>query len=281
MKRLIWSAAVVLAAVPAWAGDGAEDQKFFYRAIGPVEGHGGPPIDHVMILGAEEGFELKTVKGAPYQAEAVTEVVQTLADGNRIVRKTTARVARDGEGRVRRESRLAGLGAVPASDGPRLVFVHDPVARTGFVLHGDEKIARRLPPPPEAEVEPADDPAAGKGVRLRRHQKPFPAGRNEDLGTETVEGVEAQGTRTTHTIPAGEIGNERPLEIVRERWYSPELQAVVMSRSSDPRMGETTYRLTNVQRGEPDRALFEIPEDYKVVEGGPHMFHKRVKRKVD
>ena len=97
-----------------------------------------------MILGAEEGFELKTVKGAPYQAEAVTEIVQTLADGNRIVRKTTATVARDGEGRVRRESRLAGLGAVPASDGPRLVFVHDPVARTGFVLHGDEKIARRL-----------------------------------------------------------------------------------------------------------------------------------------
>jgi hypothetical protein len=276
MKRLIWSAAVILAAFPALAADEPED-RFFFRAIGP-EGPGGPPIDHVMILGAEEGFELKTVKGAPYQAEAVTEVVQTLADGNRIARKTTATVARDGEGRVRRESRLAGLGPVPAGEGPRLVFVHDPVAHTGFVLHADEKIARRLPPPPDGEDD-GPDHGPGKGLKMRRHEKRFPEGKKEDLGTQTIDGVEAQGTRTTHTIPAGEIGNERPLQIVRERWYSPELQTVVMSRSSDPRMGETTYRLTNIQRAEPDKSLFEIPEDYKVVEGGPHTFQKRVFRK--
>lgn len=278
MKRLIWSAALILATFSVLADDGPED-RFFFRAIGPAEHPGGPPIDHVMILGADEGFELKTVKGAPYQAEAVTEVVQTLADGNRITRKTTATVARDSEGRVRRENRLAGLGPMPAGDGPKLVFVHDPVARTGFVLHADEKVARRLPPPPDGEEEASPDPSAGRGVRIRRHEKPFPAGKKQELGTQTIEGVEAQGSRTTHTIPAGEIGNEKPLEIVRERWYSPELQTVVMSRSSDPRMGETTYRLTNIQRSEPERALFEIPEDYKVVEGGPRPFHKRIMKK--
>ncbi len=275
MKRLKWSAMAVLVALPAWAGE--QDQHFFFQTLRPGHGPGGPPIDHVMVLGAEEGFELKTVKGAPYQAEAITEIVQTLADGNRISRRTTASVTRDSEGRVRRESRLAGLGALPADDGPNLVFVHDPVARTGFVLHTDERIARRLAHPPDG----APEPGPGRGLRMRRHEKPFPEGKSEDLGTQTIEGVEAQGSRMTHTIPAGEIGNERPLQIVRERWYSPELQAVVMSRSSDPRMGETTYRLTNIRRAEPDRSLFEIPEGYRVVEGGPHMFEKRIRKNVE
>ena len=90
--------------------------------------------------------------------------------------------------------------------------------------------------------------------------------KTEELGTRTIEGVEAQGTRTTVTIPAGEIGNERPIEIVSERWYSNELQTVVMSRHADPRFGETTYRLANVSRAEPDKALFEVPSDYTVEE---------------
>ncbi|HET7294073.1 MAG TPA: hypothetical protein VFM88_16725 [Vicinamibacteria bacterium] len=285
MKRLIWSA-VVLAALPALAEDGPEDRIFFHT-MRPGHGPGGPPLDHVMVLGAEEGFELKTVKGAPYQAESVTEVVQTLADGNRITRRTTATVARDGEGRVRRETRFGGLGPMAGGDGPKLVFVHDPVARTGFVLHADDKTARRLPPPPD-EVGDSEAPERGRGdaMRTRLHargaavSKAFPEGQKEDLGTQTIEGVEAQGTRTTHTIPAGEIGNEKPLRIVHERWYSPELQTLVMSRSADPRMGETTFRLTNIQRGEPDRSLFEIPEDYKVVEGGA-MFHKRIRKVVE
>lgn len=278
MKRLML-AALMLAAWPALADDDVEENRIFFHAMGP-HGPGGPPIDHVMVLGAEEGFELKTVKGAPYQAESVTEVVQTLADGNRITRKTTALVARDSEGRVRRESRLAGLGPLPTGDGPKLVFVHDPVAKTGFVLHADEKTARRLPPPPDSEGA-IQDRGPDKGARPHPHMKPFPEGKKEDLGTQTIEGVEAQGSRTTHTIPAGEIGNEKPLQIVRERWYSPELQAVVMSRSVDPRMGETTYRLTNIQRTEPDHSLFEIPEDYKVIEGGPHMFQKRIRKGVE
>ncbi len=91
----------------------------------------------------------------------------------------------------------------------------------------------------------------------------------ESLGKQVFEGVEAEGTRTTFVIPAGEIGNERPIEVVNERWYSPELQMVVMSRHTDPRFGETIYRLTNISRDEPAKSLFEVPAGYTVKEGMP------------
>jgi hypothetical protein len=90
----------------------------------------------------------------------------------------------------------------------------------------------------------------------------------EQLGTQTIEGVAAEGTRVTFTIPAGKIGNDRPIVTVNERWYSPELQTVVLTKNSDPRMGETTYRLTNIDRSEPDPSLFQVPADYTVDEGG-------------
>jgi hypothetical protein len=88
----------------------------------------------------------------------------------------------------------------------------------------------------------------------------------EDLGTQTIEGVPATGTRVTITIPAGQIGNERPIEIVDERWYSKDLQAFVMTKHSDPRSGETVYRLTDISRTEPDHSLFQVPADYEVKE---------------
>jgi hypothetical protein len=91
----------------------------------------------------------------------------------------------------------------------------------------------------------------------------------ENLGTQTLEGVEATGTRTTVTIPAGAIGNDKAISIVSERWLSPELQVVLMSTHRDPRFGETTYRLTGIARGEPDKSLFEVPSDYTIREGPP------------
>ena len=90
----------------------------------------------------------------------------------------------------------------------------------------------------------------------------------EQLGAQTIEGVVAEGTRTTFTIAAGKIGNDRPIVTVNERWYSQELQTVVLSKNSDPRMGETTYRLTNIDRSEPDPSLFQVPADYRIEEGG-------------
>jgi hypothetical protein len=89
----------------------------------------------------------------------------------------------------------------------------------------------------------------------------------EDLGSQTMEGVMAQGTRTTRTIPAGEIGNDKPIEMVTEVWTSPDLKTIVYSKRSDPRMGDQTFRLTNIVRAEPDASLFAIPPDFKLVDG--------------
>lgn len=101
--------------------------------------------------------------------------------------------------------------------------------------------------------------------------------KSESLGTRMIEGVEAEGTRTTTTIPAGEIGNEQPIEIVSESWYSPQLQTVVLSTHNDPRMGETTYRLTNIQLVEPLAMLFEPPADYTIQEGAQmQYFHRKL-----
>ena len=122
---------------------------------------------------------------------------------------------------------------------------------------------------PEVFVHPAPPPPPGVegGMVMEWHAGRQKAGKTESLGKQTIEGVEAEGTRNTTTIPAGEIGNERPIEIVFERWYSPELQTVVMTRHADPRVGETVYRLTNISRDEPPRSLFEVPADYSVKEG--------------
>lgn len=102
----------------------------------------------------------------------------------------------------------------------------------------------------------------GKSVTVADNVK------TEKLGKRIIEGVEAEGTRTTVTIPAGQIGNDLPLDTVSERWYSNELKTVVLTTRKDPRSGETSYKLTNLRRGEPARQMFEVPGDYKVTEGG-------------
>ena len=96
--------------------------------------------------------------------------------------------------------------------------------------------------------------------------------KTESLGTQVIEGVNAEGTRSTITIPAGTEGNDQPFDIVSERWYSPDLQMVVMSSHSDPRVGESVYRVTNINRAEPAHSLFEVPSDFTVTEEKGFMF---------
>ncbi len=250
-------------------------------AQGPDErpGPGGPPPGAMFdFLGVREAHEGKVVKGAPYKAEAVTGITQSLADGNRIVRKTTSAVSRDSEGRTRRESNLAALGPLAPHDAPRLVFIQDPVAGTAYVLEPDSHTARKLALPGRGDKGPRAEgagPDGGSGFKGRFFGRPHEMGegkwekQTENLGSQTLEGLEATGTRTTVTIPAGAIGNEKAITIVSERWFSPELQAVLLSTHRDPRFGETTYRLTGITRGEPDKSLFEVPSDYTVREGPP------------
>lgn len=261
--------------------------------VGPS---GGPIGDHTFtFISSEMSFDGKVVKGAPYSAEAVTEVTQTLADGNRIIRKSTASVYRDSEGRTRRDQTHGTIGPFAAAgDPPQTFFINDPVSGFNFILDPRTRTARKLQLPrienlpvgarSEVRVEervfhrPAPAPG-GPGTRVMiykntederpgpyRTSKQGPKPKKESLGRQTIEGIEADGTRVTITIPAGEIGNERPIQIVTEHWYSPELQTVVMSKNSDPFVGDSVYRLTNINRNEPARSLFEVPADYKIKE---------------
>jgi len=240
------------------------------------------------FVSSELSIGEKTVKAAPYSAEAVTETVQTLSDGNRITHKNTAQVYRDSEGRTRRDQSLGGVGPWGSAQEPhQMVFIQDPVAGVHYVLNPQEHTAHKMPVPgsdPSVQTSATGTaPRPGRGMRRFEHATAsFPAqdAQKEALGKQVIEGIQAEGTRSTITIEAGKMGNELPIQIVSERWYSPELQVVVMSKHTDPRMGETVYRLTNITRGEPAASLFEIPADYKLEEGParPFFFSDRKKR---
>lgn len=228
---------------------------------------------------------MQTVTGAPYSAISTTERVQTLADGNRIIQTTSGTIARDSQGRIHREESLPGL-KTSDGDAAQIVMIDDPVAQVHWTLDAQNKVAMKMPLPnikgaPIAianSTSPTNKSffyvASGGNLGPFTSVAKSSAGSNDsnssttDLGTQTIEGVSAQGTRVTRTIPAGQVGNEQPMVITTETWYSPDLKVLVMSKSSDPRMGDTTYTLTNIQRSEPSPTLFQVPADYTVKEPG-------------
>ena len=233
---------------------------------GPGPGPGGPFPGHMELLGFGGFHEGKVVAGAPFSAVAISESSHALADGNKITRKTQATLYRDGQGRIRREVTMPPLGDAAQTQPHSLILIHDPVAGKGFILNPDKKIAHQMP-----------DHRGHKGKGPEDVLESRPAHENEDanvtkdlLSTQSINGVSAQGTRYTRTIPAGQIGNDKPITITREEWYSPDLQMVVQSKHSDPRFGDTTYTLTNIQRTEPAANLFAVPADYTVKQGNPH-----------
>ena len=230
----------------------------------------------------------KVVTGQPYSAQATTETTQVLSDGNRIDRKETAQVYRDNMGRVRRDLAVNAIGPWSSTGGPQqMVSIFDPVAGVDYMLNLQEKKAYKMVPPPKPPAGPAAEMGArvfvagggmpGPGPTVAFMEKGAGAGNRTEtsLGTQEIAGVQAQGTRTTETIPAGKIGNEKPIVITDERWYSPDLQVDVMVKHSDPRMGDVVYQLTNINREEPDASLFQVPADYTVV-NGPMVFKKRL-----
>jgi hypothetical protein len=225
-----------------------------HRGFSAADDGGRPPLDPTFsFVGSEMRFGGATVKGAPYSATVITESNQTLSDGNKISRKATASVYRDGEGRTRHEQTLNSIGPFSSSGEPaQMVFIHDPVAGVQYVLDPRSHTARKM----KSWSGPGPQHKAPSSTQVK----------TESLGTQTIEGVEAEGTRTTLTIPAGQFGNDRPIDIVSERWVSPALQVVVLSKHSDPRMGEHIFRLTNITRSEPARSLFDVPTDYTVKE---------------
>jgi hypothetical protein len=237
------------------------------------------PEGEISFFSAEMAGAGEVVTAAPYTATATTESTQVLADGNRIVNKTSSFVARDSQGRTRRETDLRRIGTMQV-DSPKMVFINDPTTHTQYIFTpgGGEatKVIRS-----EGNWKEGPQIIDLRATRERRMKEKVVVNvqgaregqqskesaeqvKHEDLGTQTIEGVSAQGKRETVTIPAGEIGNERPIEMVTETWFSPELHTMVLRKHSDPRMGESTYRLTDIKRNEPDASLFQAPAGAKL-----------------
>jgi hypothetical protein len=229
------------------------------------------------------------VRGAPYSGEGVTTTTQTLADGTRIERTVRARFYRDSEGRTRREQTILGMGSLGES---QAVSIVDPVAGVMYGLNPETREGRRspipvtmarrseIPPPPppppsgdysSAATAPPPPPPPPPPPGTRRTGMP-PMGlpnAPEPLGTKQIDGLTVVGTKRTEIIPTGRIGNDRPIEVTDERWESPELKVLVLSRHHDPRTGDVEYRLTNVMRTEPPRELFQPPADYAITDAPP------------
>lgn len=297
MKREVgWRNAVLAVALLAGAGLArAQQTQSLDTQEGPPPDEGPPPVqvmvhggmggeagaffeDHIELLGFGGGLHGgKVVKGAPFSAVATSESTQTLADGNHITRKTQTSLYRDSQGRFRKDVTLPAIGPLTASGKPHsFVEISDPVAGTNYMLEPEQKIARQLPAhmgmgirtKGAIDIGVQEGGGPGANVFYRTFKRSAEAGAQvESLGMQTIGGVNAEGTRTTRTIPAGEIGNEKPITIVSERWYSADMQMEVKSTHSDPRFGNSTYTLTNIQRTEPAATLFTVPAGYTIEQG--------------
>jgi hypothetical protein len=263
MKNIVVSATlfacVSFAAVTVSAQKASSDFTFTFDGVGIGAGFRVP-------------VEARVVKGAPYSAEIINESIQTLGDGNRIVQRSTTRIYRDSEGRVRREE--------DRPSGSPAISITDPVRRVSFSLDAESRTAWQTPnmlafnftQERQKVIEVRKGMiaihSAGRTI-THAHFEPHLEGEKltvEQLPARDIEGVRAAGTRRTTTIAAGAIGNELPIEIVSEEWTSPDLQILVMTERRDPRLGTSTYRLVNIVRAEPDRYLFEVPSDYTLKE---------------
>jgi hypothetical protein len=289
--RIKLSVVVMLGAATASCAVAQEKGDVLFRTGGAVG------------AGVRESISRTPVQGAPYSAMITNESSQLLADGNRIAQSSSGTTARDSQGRTRQDAPLPAIGYMAAANAPHLVFINDPVGQKTYTLNLTEKTAQSFAMP-GAGIGAGVGVGAGAGgsvegntffLKLKQEAEASASGQTpeivtqknliimdkakaetfgeatevntEDLGTQTMEGVLVTGTRTTKTIPAGQIGNEKPISIVIEVWTSPELKTVVMSKRSDPRMGEQTFRLTNIVLAEPDASLFTVPADFKVIDG--------------
>jgi len=233
-------------------------------------------------MGHDEIEEGKLVKGVPMSGEMVVTRDRTLADGNNIHTQNQTLIYRDSQGRMRRE---IGFELNTPSTGAAkrtMIAIMDPVSGNRYMLNPENKTAHQMPLHPGKPGSGAPDAMHGRmgvgpGTAEAMHDMPGKVwiGSNaanlktEQLGTKTINGLQALGTRMTRTIPAGEIGNLNPIEVVTERWYSSDLQLPLLTTHNDPMMGTMTIKLVNINRGEPDASLFQVPSDYKLISGKP------------
>jgi len=277
-----------LAFLPLWVlAAAAQDNNPPQIKLQLREGISDPPV----MMGVKGAVMGPTVKGAPYSALETVENTQTLADGTHINQTTQTMVYRDSEGRMRRET-------------PDLITIFDPVAGVSYSLNPKAQTAMKLllglgavgqvmneqrgpngqtmrfvyrsagvataalppmpPPPPGGQPGDVFFLSTGAMPGLATTQVRL-SGNSEPLGQQLIEGVNAEGTRMTSTIGTGQIGNDRPIQIVTERWYSRELEIAVKMTHSDPRTGQETLQLTNISRVEPSPDLFQVPAGYQTL----------------
>ncbi|HEV2991177.1 MAG TPA: hypothetical protein VG759_22250 [Candidatus Angelobacter sp.] len=199
------------------------------------------------------------IKGLPYSADEVHELTRILADGTRIQEETHGKSFRDSEGRTRTESEIV----MHVGNGARIqhITIFDPIERVLINIDPKSKVAIIIPlPTPRTSAAKADS------QKTDSQKMPKPADKSvyEHLGTEEIDGFSATGDRITRTIEIGQIGNDKPVVSVFETWTATDLKAVLRSKTDDPENGQRTMKLVNIQRDEPDPALFRIPEGYTV-----------------
>ena len=196
------------------------------------------------------------ILNAPYSVVEETEHSQTLGDGTHMVSRTQAHLYRDSYGRTRKE-RFGANHNGTASNEPIIIEINDPVAGTGYKLFVGERVARRIAPPVKFPPNPnvlRKPPSSAESVQAKTT--------SENLGTQSIEGVMADGVRNTTAFPEGFMGNDRPIQFIHETWVSAELSLTLLEKESDPRFGDTITRVTSLYRSEPDPALFPVPPDY-------------------
>jgi hypothetical protein len=246
----------------------------------------------IMHFGPQPPFAMRPITGAPYSGEQVNETVQTLVDGTHITQTMPAtKVYRDSLGRTRTERQmfrgLAGIGQT-VLESPMIIEIVDPIGQSRYTLDAQNKVAHRQElgasrPDTIAATTPGGSGSAtfainggAFGNRLGAATTPNATGKmidparpqmtTEKLASQTIEGVLVEGTRNTMTWPVGAQGNDRPITRTDETWMSPELKVVILHQTNDPRSGEQTQKLINIDRSEPDPSLFQPPPDYTIVD---------------
>lgn len=209
----------------------------------------------------------RVITNEPYSALRVTETVQTLADGSRVTTPgESQKIYRDSQGRMRIESYPPTNVFNENPSIPHSIIIRDPVAGVTYTLdvksHLVEVRRENFNFGSQDGSTPRPRPTPQPPVRVNPSAPPPIMMTTERLGTQVIEGVLAVGVRNSETIPIGARGNDEPLQITMERWFSTELDDNVLTKNSDPRTGDRTNRLTNIDRSEPDPVLFEVPGDY-------------------
>jgi len=251
----------------------------------------------VKMLSVQGAVMGKTVKGAPYSGVEINESTQVLGDGTRIHNETQTQVYRDSEGRVRREgpmdvtifdpvanasyvlnaktqtARKLPLGmyvfSTAAPDGKMMTNFTYRISTDGKPGDGDAEAKIVAEKAMAAELKSMHMAGGAMGLTTTMDTRKVmlrDAGTTEALGKRMIEGVNSDGSRVVTTIEAGAIGNDRAIQSVNERWFSQDLQTVMITKHTDPRSGEESFRLVNVSRSEPPAYLFQIPAGYQIVE---------------